>query len=48
VAAGVIAALAVTAGLAHIDWPAWWFLPLAVMVLLPLSLRRGVRSSTRR
>jgi len=45
VAAGVIAALAVTAGLADVGLPAWWFLPLAVLVLLAMSLRRGVRSS---
>ncbi len=48
IAAGVIAALAVTAALADIGLPAWWFLPLAVPVLLALSLRRGVRGSRTR
>ncbi len=48
IAAGVIAALAVTAALADIGLPAWWFLPLAVLVLLALSLRRGVRGSRTR
>lgn len=43
VAAGVVAALAVTAGLAAAGLPAWWFLPVAVLALLGLSLRRGVR-----
>jgi hypothetical protein len=45
VAAGVVAALAITGGLAALSWPAWWFLPLAVLGLLGLSLRRGVRDS---
>jgi len=43
VAAGVVAALAVTGGLAHVGWPAWWFLPVAVLVVLSVSLRRAVR-----
>ncbi|MGH3550861.1 MAG: hypothetical protein ACRDQU_22615 [Pseudonocardiaceae bacterium] len=48
VAAGVVAALAVTAGLAAIRVPAWWFLPVAVLVLLGLSLRRGIRQAGNR
>ena len=48
VAAGVVAALAVTAGLAALRLPSWWFLPVAVLVLLGVSLRRGVRQATNR
>jgi hypothetical protein len=44
VAAGVVVALAVTAGLAWAGWPAWWFLPIAVLLLLAFSLRRTARS----
>ncbi len=40
VAAGVVVALAVTAGLAWTGWPAWWFLPVAVLLLLAFSLSR--------
>jgi hypothetical protein len=43
VAAGVAAALAVTALLAAADVPAWWFLPLAVAALLYASLTRAAR-----
>ena len=43
IAVGVIAALGLTALLAAADVAAWWFLPAAVLVLLALSLRRGVR-----
>jgi predicted ABC-type sugar transport system permease subunit len=43
IAAGVIVALAATAALAAADVPAWWLLPLAVAVLLGLSLRRATR-----
>ncbi|MFY9809684.1 MAG: hypothetical protein WAK86_20850 [Pseudonocardiaceae bacterium] len=45
VAAGVMAALAVTAGLATARVPAWWFLPVAVLVLLGVSLRRAIRDA---
>ncbi|MDQ2883289.1 MAG: hypothetical protein M3Y48_19495 [Actinomycetota bacterium] len=45
VAVGVVAALAVTAGLAALRVPAWWFLPVTVLVLLGLSLRRGIRQA---
>ncbi|MDQ2791680.1 MAG: hypothetical protein DLM60_14275 [Pseudonocardiales bacterium] len=48
VAAGVVAALAVTAGLAALRVPAWWFLPVTVLVLLGLSLRRGIRQAGNR
>jgi hypothetical protein len=47
VAAGVVAALAVTAGLAAAGLPAWWFLPAAVLVLLGVSVRRGIRAAAR-
>lgn len=45
IAAGVIIALAVTAALAAAGVPAWWLLPVAVLVLLALSLRRGLRDA---
>ena len=44
VAVGVVLALAVTAAVATTSVPAWWILPAAVAVLLPLSLWRAVRS----
>jgi uncharacterized membrane protein YfhO len=43
VAVGVIAALAITYGLSATTIPAWWVLPAAVMILLPLSLWRVAR-----
>jgi hypothetical protein len=45
VAAGIVIALAVTALLATTSIPAWWVLPLAVVVVLWLSLRRVARAS---
>jgi len=46
VAAGVAVALGATAGLVHAaGLNAWWLLPVAVAVLLGLSLRRAVVSS---
>lgn len=44
VAVGVVLALALTALLAAGNLAAWWLLPLAVVVLLGLSLRRAVRT----
>jgi hypothetical protein len=44
VAVGVVLALAVTAAVATTSVPAWWILPAAVAVLLPLSLWRAARS----
>lgn len=38
VAAGVVTALAITAGLATTPIPAWWVVPAAVAILLPASL----------
>jgi hypothetical protein len=43
IAAGVVVALAATAVLAHYRVPAWWLPPLAVPVLLAVSLRRAAR-----
>jgi hypothetical protein len=45
IAAGVVLALAATAGLAAAGVPAWWLLPLAVAALLGASLRRATRPS---
>ncbi len=42
-AAGVVAALAVTWFLTHRDVSAWWLMPVAVVALLALSLRRAAR-----
>lgn len=47
IAAGVIVALAATGALAAADVPAWWFLPAAVIVLLALSVRRGLNDARR-
>jgi hypothetical protein len=43
VAAAVVAALAVTYGVSKTSVPAWWILPLAVVVILPLSVWRARR-----
>jgi hypothetical protein len=43
IAVGVVVALAATAILAWLHVPAWWLLPVAVVVLLGLSLRRASR-----
>lgn len=45
IAAGVIVALAVAAVLAHNSITAWWVLPVAVVLMLGLSLRGAVRKS---
>lgn len=46
VAVGVAVALGATAALVHgAGVNAWWLLPVAVVVLLALSLRRAVRAS---
>ena len=44
VAVGVVLALVVTAVVATTSVPAWWILPAAVAVLLPVSLWRAARS----
>lgn len=43
VAAGVVVAFALTAALADAGHAAWWTVPTAVVVLLPLSLWRAMR-----
>ncbi len=45
VAAGVAAALGLTAFLAHREIAAWWVLPAAVVLVLAVSLRRATRRS---
>ena len=42
-AVGVVVALGATAVIASAGAPAWWVLPVAVLALLTLSLRRAVR-----
>jgi hypothetical protein len=44
VAAGVAVGLGLTALLAHRDIAAWWVLPVAVVLVLVVSLRRATRS----
>ena len=45
IAAGVVLSLAATAIVAHHHVPAWWLLPVAVPVLLGVTLTRAIRSS---
>jgi hypothetical protein len=40
---GVVVALGATALIASAGAPAWWVMPLAVVALLALSLRRALR-----
>lgn len=47
VAVGVAVALAATYGVSRTSVPAWWILPVVVLVLLPVSLWRAVRSKSR-
>jgi hypothetical protein len=44
-AAGVAAALGLTAAVAHDDVPAWWLMPLAVVAVLVGSIWRAARSN---
>lgn len=48
VALGVVIALGVTYALSKTSVPVWWLVPLAVAVLLPVSLLRAVRQSAKR
>ncbi len=41
----VVAAIGATAAVAHSHVAAWWLMPLAVPVVLWLSLRRAIRSA---
>jgi hypothetical protein len=43
IAVGVAISLALTYVLSRTAVPAWWLLPLALVLLLPLSLWRAVR-----
>ncbi len=47
IAAGVVLALVVSAVLARRDLNAWWVMPLAVVVLLAVSLWRETRMAQR-
>ena len=44
---GVVLALGVTALVAETSLSAWWIMPLAVLLLLALSIRRAARGTTR-
>jgi len=43
VAAGIVIALIITGVVATSPTPAWWIVPTAIAVLLPLSLWRATR-----
>jgi uncharacterized membrane protein (UPF0136 family) len=43
VALGLVAALALTAGVSRTAVPSWWVLPAALLVLLPVSVWRTAR-----
>ena len=45
VAVGVVLALAVTAAVSHTTLPAWWIVPLAVVLLLPVTVWRATRAA---
>jgi membrane protein implicated in regulation of membrane protease activity len=45
IAAGIVAAIAVTALLVDQGVDAWWAMPLAVIALLAASLRRALRKA---
>jgi uncharacterized membrane protein len=47
VAVGVVVALAITYGVSRTSVPAWWILPTAVLLLLPVSLWRVARANPR-
>ena len=44
VAIGVVLALTVTYAVSRTSVPAWWLVPAAVALLLPMSLWRAVRT----
>lgn len=46
-AIGVALALALTALVAQAEVSAWWVMPLAVLLLLALSIRRAARGASR-
>ncbi|HEY2695370.1 MAG TPA: hypothetical protein VGJ45_07870 [Pseudonocardiaceae bacterium] len=43
IAVAVVLALAITVGIARTAIPAWWVLPAAVVLILPVSLAIAVR-----
>ena len=43
IAVGVVISLVLTYALSRTGVPAWWLLPLALVLLLPLSLWRAAR-----
>jgi hypothetical protein len=47
-AVGVACALGLTAIVASTDLAAWWVMPLSVIAILALSLRRATRGASRR
>jgi hypothetical protein len=47
-AVGVAVAIGVTAVVAAAGVTAWWIMPLAVLAILALSLRRAARGASRR
>ena len=46
VAIAVIAALSITYGVSRTHLAAWWVVPVALVVVLPLSLRRATNRSS--
>ncbi|HWB22861.1 MAG TPA: hypothetical protein VG652_08230 [Gaiellaceae bacterium] len=44
VAAEIVAAIAITAAVAHSSVSAWWVLPVVVALVLYSSLRRAIRA----
>jgi len=42
-AVGILVAIALTAGLVAAGINAWWLMPIAVLIVLALSLRREAR-----
>jgi hypothetical protein len=46
-AAGIVAAIGLTAAFAAAGLAAWWVLPVAVAAILYLSLRRAIRADLR-
>ena len=47
-ALGVVLALGLTTLIADAGLSAWWVMPVAVLALLALSIRRAARGATRR
>ncbi len=45
IAAAIVIAFAATAAVATTSFPAWWIVPLAVLITLALSLRSAARAA---